>query len=236
MQPTKSPSTPQPNKPPVPTMTSASMIPPLEEIPPPQLYQPADELAEDLVAKPLGGPDFATDVKPFMKNPDLYPRWIFTDRRRYAQAKSQGYRNATSNDLKPGFARLNPFLAEGGTKIINGDLILMVIDRRIYLGALKYKHQVAAALSDAAVQRKISAQKGQAAMGPVVNAVNQQRAAQGKRPVLETFAPDETDVPNPGVLAKPDIANKELGRIGEAGRDMGSLADLAREAENTSGS
>jgi hypothetical protein len=50
---------------------------------------------------------------------------------------------------------------------------------------------------------------------------------------LETFAPDDSDVPNPGVLAKPDIASKELGRIGEAGRDMGSLADLAREAENS---
>jgi hypothetical protein len=127
---------------------------------------------------------------------------------------------------------MTPFAAEGGTKIINGDLILMLIDRKIYLGALRYKHQVAAALSDAAVQRKISAQKGQLAMGPVVNTINRQRVEAGKRPALEMFAPDDTDVATPGVLSNPNIAAKELGRIGESPRDTGALADMAREAGN----
>lgn len=238
MQPSKSPDAPSnpqpkaPQQPPVPTMTSASLIPPLEPPPTPQLYEPAPELAEDIVAKPLGAPDFAQDIKPYLANPNLWPRWIFTDRRRYSQAIAQGWRNAKVSDFKPGFAKLNPFSAEGGTKFINGDSILMLIDRKIYLGALKYKHQVAAGLSDTIVQRKISAQKGQAAMGPVVNAVNRAREAQGKRPLLEVFAPTNDDVPTPGVLANPSVSAKELGRIGEAGRDMGSLADMAQAASD----
>lgn len=214
-------------KPPVPTMTSASLIPPLE--PPPQRdpRAPADELGADITARPLTLPDFANDIKPYLRNQNLWPRWIFTDKRRYAQAKAQGWRNAVQADFKPGYS--SPYVEEGGTKYINGDLILMLIDRKIYLGALKYKHQVAAALSDAAVQRRISAGKAVNELGSTVAAVNQRRAAEGADPVMTVFAPGVADL-HSTVLGKPGVEAKELGRMGGT-RDMGSLADLAKDAE-----
>lgn len=226
MQTTKSPNVPLPNK--VPAMTSASMIPPLEDMPVPQIGMPAAELGDDIVAKPLAAPDFAMDIKPFLNNSNLWPRWIFTDRRRYAQATAQGWRNCKMTDLKPGYAKISPYSCEGGTKYINGDLILMVIDRSRYLGALKYKHQVAANLSDAAVQRRISAQKGQSALGETVAAVNAALKAQGKRAAIETFDPSGEVEDMKGVMADSTIAAKELGRIGESGLDMGPVSDLER--------
>jgi hypothetical protein len=209
-------------------MTSASLIP---EMPPPRSpYAPADELSEDIMATPLGAPDFANDVKPFLTNPNLHPRWIFTDRRRYTQAKSQGWRNATKKDFKPTFQALCPFEEEGGTKYINGDLILMVIDRKIYLGALRYKHQVAADLADAAVQKRISAGKAVNELGSTVAAVNQRRAKDGADPVMSVFTPGAADIPGP--MADANVASKELGRLGNAGgRDMGTLSDLANQVK-----
>jgi hypothetical protein len=215
------------NKPPVPTMTNASVIPPLEQGP---AIDPrfAPELAEDIVAKPMILPDF---VNVPLANPGLAARWIFTDRRRFAQAKAQGWRVAQKRDVKPGYQSLTPFEEEGGTKYINGDLILMVIDRKIYLGALKYKHQVAAALSDAAVQRRLAAGKAVNEMGTVVAAVNRQRAAQGADPVMTVFAPGVADL-NDTVLGQPGVAAKEAGRLGNDGpRDTGTLAELAKTAQ-----
>jgi hypothetical protein len=218
-----------PQQPPVPTMTSASMVPPLEEVPLRPFGAPADELAEDIVARPLGAPDFANDVKPFLVNPNLHPRWIFTDRRRFSQAIAQGWRVAKKADLKPGYAKLSPFEAEGGTKYINGDLILMLIDRKIYLGALRYKHQVAAAFADAAVQRRISAGRAVSDLGGDVAAANQSRIRQGADPVMTVFTPGAADLP--GVMSNPANAAKELGRIGNAGRDTGTLASLAQQVD-----
>jgi hypothetical protein len=172
-------------------------------------------------------PDFANDVKPFLVNPNLWPRWIFTDKRRYAQAKAQGWRNCVKTDLKPGYANLSPYSEEGGTKYINGDLILMVIDRKIYLGALKYKHQVAAALSDVAVQRTVSAKQAAANLGDAAAALNQRRMAAGHDPLITTFVPGAADLKET-VLGESDVASKELGRLGQVGRDMGPLTDLQK--------
>jgi hypothetical protein len=220
---------PQPSRPAVPTMTNASLIPP--EAPPRNPFTPAEELSEDITALQMGAPDFANDIKPFLRNPGLHPRWIFTDRRRFAQAKAQGWRVATKADLKLDYTKLSPFEEEGGTKYINGDLILMLIDRKIYLGALRYKHQVAAALSDAAVQRRISGARAANEMGSVVAAVNAKRAAQGADPIMTVFAPGAADF-NDTILGKDGVAAKELGRMGGA-RDTGSLADLARQADDS---
>lgn len=225
-QPSSQPTQPQP---PVPTMTSASMIPPLEPVEPRSPYARPDELAEDITARPLGAPDFANDVKPFLANQNLHPRWIFTDRRRFSQAIAQGWRVAKKADLKPGYAKLSPFEAEGGTKYINGDLILMLIDRKIYLGALRYKHDVAAAFADAAVQKRISAGRAINDLGASVAAANQHRARQGADPVMTVFTPGAADLP--GVMADPNNASKELNRIGHAARDMGTLADLAQQVD-----
>jgi hypothetical protein len=212
--------------PPVPTMTNATVIPSLEDMPRsnPRL---SEELADDIVARPMTLPDF---VNVPLANPTLAARWIFTDRRRFAQAKAQGWRVAQKRDVKPGYAALVPFEEEGGTKYINGDLILMVIDRKIYLGALRYKHQVAAALSDAAVQKRVTAQRAAHDMGETVAAVNRQRVAAGADPVMTVFAPGVADL-NETVLGQPGVAGKEVGRLGNAARDTGSLADLANQVK-----
>lgn len=211
-----------------PTMTNASLIPQLEQSPVRGGLQRPLELDDDIQARPLTLPDF---VNVELANPNLSARWIFTDRRRFAQAKAQGWRVARKADLKPGYASLNPYEEEGGTKYLNGDLILMVIDRKVYLGALRYKHQVAAALSDAAVQRRLAAGKAVNEMGSTVAAVNQRRVAQGGDPVMTVFAPGVADL-NDTVLGA--NAGKEMGRLGnDGGRDMGTLADLASQAKPT---
>jgi hypothetical protein len=210
------------NAPAVPTMTTASMVPP---DPTPVNPHKAAELAEDIVARPLTLPDFV-DVP--LVNPSLAARWIFTDRRRFSQAKAQGWRVAKKTDLKPGY--LSPYEEEGGTKYVNGDLILMVIDRKIYLGALRYKHQVAAAFADAAVQRRISAGRAVNDLGGDVAAANLARQRQGADPVMTVFTPGAADLP--GVMSNAGVAAKEIGRIGGS-RETGTLADLAKQVDKT---
>lgn len=194
--------------PPVPTLTNQAAFepPPLRPI-----KAPPDELAEDIIAAPLGQPDFATNIQPYLVNQSLAPRWIFTDRRRYAQAKAQGWRNCSKHDLKPSFATLSPFEEEGGTKYINGDLILMVIDRKRYLGALRRKHEQAQRLAKPAVQKALSVRSANQDLGEVVNAINRQRATMGQPPVMEAFNPyaDEADLDMDVVRA--------AGRLGHEG-------------------
>lgn len=201
------------------TLTNNTLIPPLEPAVPRALRAPADELSEDIVARPLTLPDFVLNIQPYLKNQGLSARWMFTDRRRYSMVKAQGWRNAVKADFKEGFAALNPYETEGGTKYINGDLILMLIDRRVYLGALKYKHQVAAALSDSAVQRRLSAEQASGDLGEQVAAVNRQRMAQGRPAVMDVFTPGAADI-SKTPLGDPKVAAKELGRIGGT-RDIG---------------
>lgn len=215
---------------PVPTMTNESLIPALEV---PEVrggMQRAAELDDDIVARPLTMPDF---INVPLANPNLSARWIFSDRRRFAQAKAQGWRVAKKSDIKLGYQSLTPYEEEGGTKYINGDLVLMVIDRKIYLGALRYKHQVAAALSDAAIQRRVTAQRAVSDMGGVVAAVNQQRVAQGADPVMTVFAPGVADLKDT-VLGQPGVASKEGARLGHDGPvDTGTLSELASQAKPT---
>ncbi len=208
------PKAPTAQAPAVPTMTSASLIPPAPEVPPINGRYPA-ELSEDITAMPLAAPMFS-DIP--LKNDQRIGRWIFTDRRRFAQALAQGWVVTKPTDVKPGY--VSPYAAEGGTKYINGDLIHMHIDRKRYLGALKYKHQVAAALADSAVQKRVNQQRAQADMGGTVAAVNAMREAQGKRPAMEAFVPGQDDLPDgklPGVMGADAVAQKELGRLGHEG-------------------
>jgi len=210
-------------------MTNETLIPALEDIQLPPGWMPAPELDESIEAKPMVLPDF---VHVPLANPTLSARWVFTDRRRFQQAKAQGWRVATKQDIKQGYANLSPFEEEGGTKFINGDLVLMVIKSSIYLGALKYKHQVAAALSDAAVQRRVSGARAAHQMGEQVAAVNRARMAKGADPVMTVFTPGAADL-NETALAGAAAA-KELGRIGAEGtkREIGTAVDLANELQN----
>lgn len=164
----------------------------------------APELSDSIVAKPLVMPDFI-HVK--SANPNVSFRWInykAGDGLRYSQAQAQGWANATSKDVAPGC--LGSYIREGGTKIVNGDLILMKIDRARYLGALKYKHEVASRMSNPHVQLATAAQK--AAAGMTVP-----QSAAGK---LELFSPTGEDITNLSV------APGEISRLGNDGpRDMG---------------
>jgi hypothetical protein len=184
----------------------------------------APELQDDIIAMPLTLPDFVQNIQSYLVNQALTPRWIFTDRRRYAQARAQGWRNCTKQDLKPGFASLCPYEEEGGTKYITGDLILMLIEKRRYMGALREKHRVADALSNPAIQKSISRERAEKTMGGQIAALNRQRAAMGQPPIMEAFIPQEEGVDlNGTVLASPE-GSKQLGRIGHEGPpDMGSV-------------
>lgn len=190
------------DKPEVPTMVNPIPLEPMVRRP---VGAPPEELAADIVAAPLTGPDFANDIQSYLVNQSLSCRWIFTDRRRYAEAKSQGWRNATAQDLKPGFATLNPFSEEGGTKFINGDLILMVIEKRRYLGALRKKHDAAFQLATPALQKEMSRRM----------ADNELRGA-GATGKMSAFTPDQTPV------AIPAEAASKINRLGHDGPpDMG---------------
>ena len=102
---------------------------------------------DSIVAAPLNSPDF---VHLIPANPDVTFRWVLhtlykqdgsQNNIRFEKAKVEGYAIATQADIK------NPpmeYARDGGTKFINGDLILMKIDRRKYEGALLYKDQKAA--------------------------------------------------------------------------------------------
>lgn len=218
-----------------PTMTSSSTIPPIDQAWAVRGRQAirgsAPELAEDIVARPLVAPDFMMDIRRFLVNPNLWPRWIFNDRRRYSQALSQGWRNARQSDFKPGFS--SPYSEEGGTKYVNGDVTLMLIDRKIYLGALRHKHEVAANFSDVSIAKRISAQKAQGAMGADLNAYNRWMERQGQRPAMEVFDPSPEEIPGfKGVMQDPSVAAKEVSRIGnETARDTGFLHDLGKQKE-----
>ncbi len=207
----------------VPTMTSASLQSPND---PRDLYDgrggyaPAPELGEDITAKPLILPNFV-DIKPSVMGRGLSFRWMFTDQRRFSQVRAQGWRVATKNDVANG--ELNPYCIEGGSKFVNGDLVLMCIKRELYLGALRYKHEVAARLSDAAVQKTVSAKRAASDMGETVAAVNRSRVAQGKDPVMQVFTPGGADLSH-------IPAAKELSRLGHEGPvDSGSGTDIRSE-------
>jgi len=106
-----------------------------------------DLFDETIVAKPLSMGEGFFNLKP--KSPEVLLRAINMkvitadgpSSLRYDQAHSQGYVNATPADIKGTVSEM--FVKDGGTKIVNGDLILMKISRADYRAALKYKDQTA---------------------------------------------------------------------------------------------
>jgi hypothetical protein len=162
------------------------------------------ELDDSIVAGPLVDPDFANVIP---ANPNVSFRWInykAGDGLRFAQAQAQGFIVATKADVKHG---ADPYIREGGSKYVNGDLILMKIDRKRYLGALKHKHRVAAALADDSIQRTLSARR---AASDLANAGANNRAVAGK---MSVFTPDAAD------LQHTPFADgmKEFSRLGSDG-------------------
>ena len=97
-----------------------------------------------IVAKPMASAhDIFFQLKP--KNPNVIFRGIAAgvatkdgpSYRRYDEAKLQGYRNVTVNDVKGTVP--DSMVRDGGQRIVSGDLVLMMYDRAAYLGALKDK-------------------------------------------------------------------------------------------------
>ena len=171
------------------TMTSASIVP---ELPEPRVRRPiAEELASDIQARPLVMPDFI-HIKPSATSRNLSFRWIFNDVRRVSQCKAQGWRVAKASDIEAG--QLSPYNKDGGQSFINGDLILMCIGRDLYLGALKYKHEVAAKYSDPGVINTISARQAATELGKAGAARLGNDAL--NQPKMVAFTPDGTDIAN----------------------------------------
>ena len=169
----------------------------------------AEELDETIVAKPLVTPDFA-NIK--SKNPGVSFRWVefkAQDGLRFSQAQAQGWVTATEQDVMIDGV-ISPYKKDGGTKFINGDLILMKMDRRKYLGALKHKHQVAAALNDASVLRTVTAKQ-------TVAALEQAGAAKAENlGKMTVFTPGAADLSNTPLGEAGGAA--EVSRLGGTGQ------------------
>jgi hypothetical protein len=200
----------------VPTLTTEAAIPKEPEQTP---YTVAPELDDSIVAAPLVMPDFI-NVPP--ANPNIAFRWInhkAGDGLRFSQAQAQGWVVANEKDVKAN--HLTPYRRDGGTKFVNGDLILMKIERKKYLGALKYKHQVAAALADDSILRTLSAKR---AASDLAAAGANRNYFRGK---ISTFTPEAADLSHTPLAD----AGMELGRLGHVGApDIGTGGSI-----NTSG-
>ena len=134
-----------------PVMTTAhqpSFVPPSVQ---PTVDKTVREMVEDeIVAAPLLDNTF--DQKLVPTNPNVDFRWVNrgvemnTDNGRistlmFDKRLTQGFEVARKEDLR------NPpmeYARDNGTKFINGDLILMKIDRRRYRGAILYREQQSA--------------------------------------------------------------------------------------------
>jgi len=169
----------------------------------------APELDEDIKAIPLVAPDF---TNPEFKSPDIIGRWIefkARDGLRYQQALAQGYVPVTLQDLKDPNS-LKVYCREAGTKYINGDVILMKIDRRRYLGALRHRFLQSAALSDPAVAQAVA----KASAGGQL-----QQAGAGTK--MSAFAPNAADLKDVGL----DVS-KVPGLGGTPGVEKGTGTDI----------
>lgn len=104
--------------------------------PPPEAAPVIED--ETIVAKPLGDIDLMNLVP---SNPNIAIRGINRSAgggQRYDQALSQGFVPCSPADI---LDCPKSFKRDG--KVINGDLIFMKIDRKEYLGALKFNEQKA---------------------------------------------------------------------------------------------
>lgn len=160
----------------------------------------APELDAEIVARPLVGTDF---LNPIPKNPNICFRWIEHKARdgfRYHQCLAQGYAVAVAADIQ-NVNDFQLFNREAGTKFINGDLILMKIDKKRYLGAIKYRVQQALYCSDPAVRQALAKQAATADLTPQA------------RSKIAVFAPGAADLeavginPNkvPGLMSTPKV-------------------------------
>ena len=130
-----------------PAVTSKNVpTPGVPPLPPQQAAEVAKQAAaklpdESIEARPLVLPDY-TDLRP--RNPLLQFRWVNRvagEGQRMYQMEAMGFVKVTSKDVVgPDGKPVPDYLIKNG-QIIYGDLVLMKIARRAYLGALKYNEQ-----------------------------------------------------------------------------------------------
>lgn len=149
-----------------------------------------DLLNPNIVARPL-----TSSTDPFFslrpKNPNVVFRGINycvqtkdgPSYMRFEQAKAQGYVAATPADVQGAVPA--SLLKEG--KIINGDLILMMIDKSTYRGALKWKDQQAIRATQATGQRE----QGDAEIKRAAAETNMPGKLSRK---LSTYAPSQSEL------------------------------------------
>lgn len=114
---------------------------------------PRSELDDGVVAKPLQAPDFI-GLKP--KNPLHQLRWVVYDvgpghsTRRFDECTAMGFVVAKADQLTLADGGPCPegLSKEGGTKVIFGDVIAMLLAKKDYLGALKYNRERAISRSE----------------------------------------------------------------------------------------
>jgi len=128
----------------------------------------------------LGNPDF-TRLTP--KNKNVMFRWINRQAAagtRYRQALAQGYVNATEADVEV------PVVAFTNGAFLHGDLILMKMDRRQYLGAIKFNEEDAARkLTPAAIEAKTKATL-QESLGKVAGPADAKAKIRAFTPPIDT--------------------------------------------------
>ena len=137
----------QPNNKPGPAVTSKNVpTPGVPPLPPQQAAEVAKQAAaalpdEAIEARPLVLPDY-TDLRP--RNPLLKFRWVNRvagEGQRLYQMEAMGFIKVTSKDVVgPDGKPVPEYLVKNG-QIVYGDLVLMKISRKQYLGALKYNEQ-----------------------------------------------------------------------------------------------
>lgn len=170
------------------TSSNLPKIPPAPGASAPVVDKVAVVTDEPIEARPLTMPDFI-NLQP--KDQNLRFRWINfkvgkdESTLRYEQALAQGFQNATVDDIK-GIVP-DAYKREAGKRIVNGDVILMKISRRVYDGALLHKDQQA---------MKLAAKTDAKARG--VDTVSQTVKATGApaeiAKLVRPFAPSEAEV------------------------------------------
>lgn len=156
-----------PNRPAPVTVTTKSVAPPPEVVPPkriprnlaataapgevpptPRTAAPIsiDELFDGIEAQQLSMPNFSQDPK--SANPNVMFRWVNfkvgeeESSLRYQQMRAAGYVNASREDLQPD-SPVMPYWREDQKAFINYDTIFMKIDRRRALGFIKGNMEMA---------------------------------------------------------------------------------------------
>ena len=151
----------QPNNKPGPAVTSKNVptpgVPPLPPQQAAEVKRQADAKLPDeaIEARPLVLPDY-TDLRP--RNPLLAFRWVNRvagEGQRLYQMEAMGFVKVTAKDVVgPDGKPIPDYLIKNG-QIVYGDLVLMKIARKAYLGALKYNEQRAVArISEAAFLKR----------------------------------------------------------------------------------